>query len=92
MCGVQHGEMHVVYDVCMYDYIAVSTRTLTPPTTGTDVGASPPGGEGGGVHDWVGRCARGTAVDTVAIPGCMWEQGGRGGGVFARGVWGGGFT
>ena len=21
--------------VCMYDYIAVSTRTLTPPTTGT---------------------------------------------------------
>ena len=22
--------------VCMYDYIAVSTRTLTPPTTGTD--------------------------------------------------------
>ena len=23
--------------VCMYDYIAVSTRTLTPPTTGTVV-------------------------------------------------------
>ena len=22
--------------VCMYNYIAVSTRTLTPPTTGTD--------------------------------------------------------
>ena len=22
--------------VCMHDYIAISTRTLTPPTTGTD--------------------------------------------------------
>ena len=27
--------MYCMY-VCMYDYIAVSTRTLTPPTTGTD--------------------------------------------------------
>ena len=27
---------HSCMYVCMYDYIAVSTRTLTPPTTGTD--------------------------------------------------------
>ena len=27
---------YVTTYICMYDYIAVSTRTLTPPTTGTD--------------------------------------------------------
>ena len=40
--GWLHGILCVCADefvcmyVCMYDYIAVSTRTLTPPTTGTD--------------------------------------------------------
>ena len=33
MCKVK--KCHVNMYVCMYDYIAVSTRTLTPPTTGT---------------------------------------------------------
>ena len=28
--------MYVRMSVCMYDYTAVSTRTLAPPTTGTD--------------------------------------------------------
>ena len=32
---LQSGVVVCMY-VCMYDYMAVSSRTLTPPTTGTD--------------------------------------------------------
>ena len=30
------GSVHTCMYVCMHDYVAVSTRILTPPTTGTD--------------------------------------------------------
>ena len=43
---LSEGGFQVVYPlglyVCMYDYIAVSTRTLTPPTTGTACGPGHP--------------------------------------------------